>query len=58
MTRLGYVNDPSIPSHVLLLIESFKVVITELKVIHAISINTIDYLTIENARLNDELIKH
>ena len=55
--------------HRVLLIESFKVVIIELKVlnavtkrrsvledINAISINTTDYLKIENGRLNDELI--
>ena len=59
--KLDSVNDPSIPSCALLLVESFKVVITELKVINAvnkrisvledinaISINTTDYLNIEN----------
>ena len=64
------INGPSIPPCALLLIESFKVVIAELKVlnavnkrismledINAISIYTTDYFKIENARLNDELIK-
>ena len=54
--KLDSINDPSIPSYTLLLIESFKVVISQLKVlnavkkrisdledINAISINTTDY---------------
>ena len=68
--KLDYVNDPSIPPCALVLIESFKVVISELKVVNAVnkrisvleeinanSINTTDYLNIENVRLNDALIK-
>ena len=69
-TKLDSVNDPSIPSWALLLFESFKVIITELKVlndvnkrinlledINATSINTTDKLKTENARLNDVLTK-
>ena len=54
--KLDSINDPSIPSYTLLLIESFKVVISQLKVLNAvkkrisdledmnaISINTTDY---------------
>ena len=60
----------TLPSCALLLIESFKFVITELNVlndlnkrisvlvvINAISKNTTDYIKIENAGLNDALIK-
>ena len=59
----------SITPCALLLIERFKVVITEIKVLNAvnkrisvleeintISINITDYLKIENAGLSDELI--
>ena len=35
--KLDSVNDPSIPSCALLLIESFKVVITELNVLNAVN---------------------
>ena len=70
LEKLDSGNYPSIPPCVLVLIESFKVVTTEIKVlnavnkrisvledINAISINTTDYLNIEKARLNDKLIK-
>ena len=70
LEKLDSVKYPPIPPCALVLIESFKVVTTEIKIlnavnkrisvledINAISINTTDYLNIEKARLNDKLIK-
>ena len=70
LIKLDAVNDPSVPPWALLLIQSFKVLITEFKElndatkrinqvedINAICKNTCVFLTAENKRLNDDLIK-